>query len=566
MNPDADPGAPEEDGAQRPDPGEKVEGHDPGEKVEGVLSKSAQKKLARSQRKAAFKAKRKRENEAQQQQGFEGSAAGKAGRARQARMGINNSEGGRHGHRARGGAPVQVAREHVGIVAALEEVENTARLASLPGMTKRAVVPMDCHGSMDPPSSPRTLPVGAVSLRNHGLREFSTGTIGDLIGLRNITMLDVSRNELWALPGLNQLQGLRHLDISRNWFEALPEGLVALKQLVGVDASYNMLRANNESLQLTRLATLDQLRRLDIGCNQKCCKKSHAEMIRAQLPQLEVLGISVAPDGSCPAPAGYFEGSSAAERDATVLRAQLEPWSTSALRRRLVADFGRPATDPATVNRAQVMAELLECYQAEPPRRVVLVDGTTVADHHCHDLLVELKKWVAATEASGPLTRERPSIQASHYMILTAPTEFITGSAKAHKAAAKLEAHASLWEVAQRAVDSVDPEFGSRFTALAVTHNFRGSPHIDKQNVGPFLGISLGDFPEGEGGILVECSARVVACVNTKNRMGKVDGRYPHWVAQYPTENCDRYSVIFYQTVGELSPVGPAIFQIPTSL
>ena len=31
----------------------------------------------------------------------------------------------------------------------------------------------------------------------------------------------------------------------------------------------------------------------------------------------------------------------------------------------------------------------------------------------------------------------------------------------------------------------------------------------------------------------MECSARVVAVVDTKDRLGKVDGRYPHWVAPY---------------------------------
>ena len=53
--------------------------------------------------------------------------------------------------------------------------------------------------------------------------------------------------------------------------------------------------------------------------------------------------------------------------------------------------------------------------------------------------------------------------------------------------------------------------------------------------VGPFYGLALGDYADGTGGICVECSARVVAEVNTKNRLGKVDGRYPHWVAPYAT-------------------------------
>ena len=63
---------------------------------------------------------------------------------------------------------------------------------------------------------------------------------------------------------------------------------------------------------------------------------------------------------------------------------------------------------------------------------------------------------------------------------------------------------------AERAIDSLDPIFARKYDALAVTQGFQGSPHIDKQNIGPFYGLALGDFDEGTGGIRVECSARVV--------------------------------------------------------
>lgn len=63
---------------------------------------------------------------------------------------------------------------------------------------------------------------------------------------------------------------------------------------------------------------------------------------------------------------------------------------------------------------------------------------------------------------------------------------------------------------ARLAMISVDPLFAQKYTALAVTHGFHGSPHIDKQNFGPFYGLALGDFEEGTGGIRVECSARVI--------------------------------------------------------
>jgi hypothetical protein len=79
----------------------------------------------------------------------------------------------------------------------------------------------------------------------------------------------------------------------------------------------------------------------------------------------------------------------------------------------------------------------------------------------------------------------------------------------------------------------VDLDFARQFTALAVTNGFRGSPHIDKQNTGPFDRLAMGDFPDGQGGIVVEVDPFCVGVMNTKGRLAKVDGRYPHWVMPY---------------------------------
>jgi hypothetical protein len=147
-------------------------------------------------------------------------------------------------------------------------------------------------------------------------------------------------------------------------------------------------------------------------------------------------------------------------------------------------------------------------------------------------------------------------------MILRSPAEFLKklGSRKAEQAMIKFNQHKHLWALAEIAMKEADPEFAAKYTAMAVTYGFQGSPHIDKQNVGPFYGLSLGDFPDGEGGVCVEVDARTVAHVNTKNRLGKIDGRYPHWVAPY-TEGCQRYSLIFYQTEGKKMPTGTAFYE-----
>ena len=41
--------------------------------------------------------------------------------------------------------------------------------------------------------------------------------------------------------------------------------------------------------------------------------------------------------------------------------------------------------------------------------------------------------------------------------------------------------------------------------------------------------------------------------------MGKVDGRFPHWVAPYD-EGSERFSLIYYRTMGEPTPIGTAVF------
>jgi hypothetical protein len=292
---------------------------------------------------------------------------------------------------------------------------------------------------------------------------------------------------------------------------------------------------------------------------------------------------------------------SAADRDALLLQSQLEPWSTTALRRRLVSDFGAAASeaDPALVERPELMKRLVARYALEASaeasaegsagasadplandslrtveegteteagatavgvsavsaevsarigaaamagaamgaavgaggRVVVKVSGAPVGEAVLAALRVQLRLWVGGAYSSG-VNRERPTILAESYMILRSPAEFLRkpGSMQAQKAATKLKKYQCLWDLARQAMLEVDPDFADRYTALAVTNGFQGSPHIDKQNIGPFYGLALGSFTEGQGGIMVECSARVVAHVNTRNRLGKVDGRYPHWL------------------------------------
>jgi len=120
---------------------------------------------------------------------------------------------------------------------------------------------------------------------------------------------------------------------------------------------------------------------------------------------------------------------------------------------------------------------------------------------------------------------------------------------------AKLQRYSALWELINRVIDSVDPEYALIYTGVAVTKGFRDSPHIDTENIGPFYGLALGDF-QGGGAVAVESSPFEVTHLDTFQRLGKVDGRYPHWVTKYTGE---RYSIIYYQTVGSVTPMNNAV-------
>jgi hypothetical protein len=249
-------------------------------------------------------------------------------------------------------------------------------------------------------------------------------------------------------------------------------------------------------------------------------------------------------------------GSSPAVRDATLLRSQLEPWPTSVLRERLASVFGEVHRDLDPLGRGELMRKLLEHYKNSGPRKVIRVLGSPVREDLCDKLLAELTLW-----RKRHTTNTRPSINSKSYMILRSPMEFGQKSSNNAKAAAKkLSQNQQLWDLAEEAIREVDPEYAANFSALAVTYGFKGSPHIDKQNTGPFYGLAIGSFLDGQGGICVESSPLVVAHVNTKNRLGKVDGRFPHWVSTYDDQSKERYSLIYYSTWQEYMQPAAAFF------
>ncbi len=334
--------------------------------------------------------------------------------------------------------------QHAVIIAYLEELESVERQRCRPWMgPERSIYPTDCHGTLDhalalPCTAEEAAAAEAAaadsaqrSLRDRQLRHVSfvdvvaapppapsaaaAGSVGATIPVEpawaatpwgSIVHLDLSRNELWLLPGLDTLISLKRLNLSRNWFQELPASLAALAQLEHLDASYNILRSTPEALQLEVLQQLPNLMYLDLQFNRRCGKLRLRERILELLPQLDAHAplpdktevgaaageVDIAAAAAAAAAAadyasavgarasggtlkitttwipggatakGAFVGTSAADRDATLLRSQLEPRGTAALRRRLAVDFGEPVTDPCTVHRAEVMERLLKAY------------------------------------------------------------------------------------------------------------------------------------------------------------------------------------------------------------
>lgn len=140
---------------------------------------------------------------------------------------------------------------------------------------------------------------------------------------------------------------------------------------------------------------------------------------------------------------------------------------------------------------------------------------------------------------------KRRNVVAQEYMVLGVP--------QAGAAPKLLDTYAQLWALATRVLQSLDPAF--EFSSIAVTKNFVASPHVDMGDKDCQYAIALGDFHSG-GELCIEASPMDVVLVDTRNRLAKVDGRYPHWVMPYEGE---RFSLIFYRVTGMACPKDCAV-------
>jgi len=141
-----------------------------------------------------------------------------------------------------------------------------------------------------------------------------------------------------------------------------------------------------------------------------------------------------------------------------------------------------------------------------------------------------------------PARSSRPGVDSEGYLVLVhRRTASEYGTRHPHYALRSLCEQLLLWY--QRV--SGEPLY--QHTAIAVTKNFVGSPHIDQFDRCEQLAVAFGDYTGGQ--LCVERSAGVVDVVDTRGRIAKVDGRRVHWVRTF--FGGTRYSLIFYNTTEE---------------
>eukprot|EP00930_Biecheleria_cincta_P086656 TRINITY_DN75915_c0_g1_i1.p1 TRINITY_DN75915_c0_g1~~TRINITY_DN75915_c0_g1_i1.p1 ORF type:complete len:412 (+),score=65.80 TRINITY_DN75915_c0_g1_i1:109-1344(+) len=221
------------------------------------------------------------------------------------------------------------------------------------------------------------------------------------------------------------------------------------------------------------------------------------------------------------------------------LQQQLEPLTISQLRQRLQT-LGCATTDVEQQAQAaggrlakkQALLDLLcECYRDGRLQRTERhTAGTPIPSELLEPLLNELRslRW--------PVKKRK--VQAEQYMVLGIPA--------AGSGPKLLDQYPRLWELCSKLMQSLAANF--QYSSVAVTKNFVSSPHVDMNDRSYQFALSLGDFHSG-GELCVEASHEEVLVVDTKAKLAKVDGRFPHWVRPY--EGKERFSLIFYRVTGE---------------
>ena len=260
-------------------------------------------------------------------------------------------------------------------------------------------------------------------------------------------------------------------------------------------------------------------------------------------------------------------------RDGVSLRSQLAPLNVGELRRRLEL-LGAPSSPErerevrASGGNGALRLWLLRRLCAahgevsEPPeprasrvarRARAVADPATTTRALPPDAVAECLRTLRATE--WPRVSDRAAVDADGYISLSS---LPGANARRRRRNAK---YRRVWDAARALLASVAGEdAASLVDGLAVTKNVRGSPHVDALDVAAQFVASLGAFSSAEkeekdalrgtGGFLcVEASPTRVVCVDTRDAIAAVDGRFVHWVD--PAYEGERFSLVWYRRTGD---------------
>ena len=461
-------------------------------------------------------------------------------------------------------------------------------------LTLRSPVPRHLRGLL-----PLVLPPAAalaaltrVTLVSAQLTAFPAEALAAAHQLR---VLRLASNALRELPDDGwgrRWPVLEELDFAHNQLRRLPPALGELAACRRLNVRSNQLRSWPQCGAV--LARLQSLEHLDLRYNSRFRSLDEAAL-REALPGAAIGGVDAGGGGKPTVLLGAEAGVPIRRGSALTkvfagdgpdagwptLLAQLAPLSTPVALARLRTVFNEGVDDAELANsREKIFARLLAAYQRDAPPGATIGRERLEVPRAGPELPLNLRDALlcALRAAEWPVASDRPKVHAASYLVLERPPRGAPADTQgAIRSAKKRQRHAALWEAVVAYMQHVDPSFD--YTGVAISRGFRGSPHIDAQDISYQWALSLGDF---EGGALcIESSPTEVIVVDTRNRPAKVDGRHVHWVSPWAaaaaaaaTEAAaaaaagggggERYSVITYKTRGEACAKGCAWYPPPS--
>mmetsp|Transcript_22631 Transcript_22631/g.34186 ORF Transcript_22631/g.34186 Transcript_22631/m.34186 type:complete len:373 (-) Transcript_22631:72-1190(-) len=232
------------------------------------------------------------------------------------------------------------------------------------------------------------------------------------------------------------------------------------------------------------------------------------------------------------------------------LLAQLSPLSESEIRRRLET-FGNPSSPKqermayetgGRVGKKKYLLEKLESlYRMGVAKRNLKYMpgiGKPIRAELVQTLLLELRRNIIWGKQKK---KSRKGVDSEYYMVLGKKAQDSPFQIK--------KQHKQLWNLAMICLKEALGDDNYSCTSLAVTKNFRGSPHLDRMDTTFQFAASFG---EADGKLCIEQEGQHEICIiSTQNKVVKVDGRFIHWVKDYGAK--ERFSLIWFCLDSETS-------------